>query len=156
AAVTSLFVLFADLFPKRLGMLFSERVALTVLRPMRFCMWLFAPLVWLFNGLADLLFRLFKLPATRPDDITAADIVAMADAGAEAGGVLKQEQQLISNVFELDARGVTSVMTLRDSIVHFTLDESEESVRAKIATQPHGKYPVCQDAIDHVIGYVDA
>lgn len=155
AFVTSLFVLFADVTPKRVAMVRPELVAMAVVRPIQLCMWLFAPLVWVFDGLADRLFRLLKLPSVRAEDITADDIVAMADAGALAGGLLRQEQHLIANVFELDARIVPSAMTARDSIVFLTLGESEESIRNKIATSPHGKFPVCKDTIDNVIGYVD-
>ena len=153
--VTSLFVLFADLLPKRVAMVRPEPVAMAVVRPMQLCMRLFAPVVWLFDGLADRLFRLFKLPSARAEDITPADIVAMVDAGAQAGMLLRQEQHMISKVFELDERIVPSVMTLRDSIVFLTLGEPEESIRSKIATSPHGKFPVCRDGIDSVIGYVD-
>ncbi len=153
--VTSLFVLFADLMPKRLSMVHSERIAVLVARPMQFCMWLFAPLVWVFDGLATALFRLFGVPAARADDITADDIVAMADAGAETGGLLEQEQHLISNVFELDTRIVPSAMTSRENIVFLTLGESDESIRRKIAEHPHARFPVCEDVIDRVIGYVD-
>ena len=55
--VTSLFVLFADLMPKRLAMVQPERIAVAVVQPMQMCMWLFAPLVWVFNGAANLIFR---------------------------------------------------------------------------------------------------
>ncbi|MFT3759583.1 MAG: hemolysin family protein [Thauera sp.] len=154
--VTSLFVLFADLMPKRLAMVRPEHIAMIVVRPMLLCVWLFAPLVWIFNGLADVLFRWLKVPSVRVEDITADDIVAMADAGAQTGALLRQEQHLISNVFELDSRIVPSAMTSRESIVFLTLSESEESIRRKIAGHPHGKFPVCEDGIDSVIGYVDS
>lgn len=154
--VTALFVLFADLMPKRLALVQPERVAVALVQPMQVCTWILAPVVWVFNGLADRIFRLLKIPSVRTEDITPADIVAMADAGAQAGALLRQEQHLISNVFELDSRIVPSAMTARESIVFLTLSESEESIRRKIADHPHGKFPVCEDGIDSVIGYVDA
>ena len=49
-----------------------------------------------------------------------------------------------------------SAMTSRENIVFLTLSESEESIRRKIAEHPHGKFPVCEDGIDSVIGYVDS
>jgi len=153
--VTSLFVLFADLMPKRLSMVQPEKIALLIARPMQWCMRALSPLVWVFDGLATVLFRMLGLPAARQDDITADDIVAMADAGALTGGVLAQEQHLIANVFELDTRLVSSAMTSRESIVFLTLDESDESIRHKITAYPHGRFPVCEDVIDRVIGYVD-
>jgi CBS domain containing-hemolysin-like protein len=131
-------------------------VAVAVVKPMQWCVIVFAPLVWVFDGLANRIFKLLKLPNVRPEDITSDDIVAMADAGAQAGALLKQEHQLIANVFELDARTVPSAMTTRESIVFFTLNESEESIRAKLGGQPHGKFPVCESGIDTVVGYVDS
>lgn len=154
--VTAAFVLFADLMPKRLAMARPEAVALRIARPMQLCMWLFAPLVWVFNGLANRIFRALKLPSARHDDITPDDIIAMADAGARTGGLLNQEQQLIANVFELDARIIPSAMTPRESIVYLTLEDSEEGIRKTISERPHGKFPVCEKGIDSVIGYVDA
>ena len=154
--VTSLFILFADLLPRRIGMVWPESVAMAVVKPMHACMWLFAPLVFIFSGLTNLIFRLLRLPPNRQDSITADDIMALADAGAQSGELAEQEQKLITNVFELDVRIVPSAMTIRDNIVYFTLAESEESIRAKIARHPHGKFPVCRDAIDSVVGYVDS
>lgn len=155
-AVTSLFVLFADLMPKRLAMVEPERISVAIVGPMLLCMRIFTPLVWVFNGLADRLFRSIGVSGERIEHITAADIVAMADAGAQAGGVLRQEQHLIRNVFELDSRFVPSAMTSRESIVFLSLGETEDSIRRKIAEHPHGKFPVCESSIDSVIGYVDS
>ncbi|BCQ47090.1 hypothetical protein ERHA55_46170 [Erwinia rhapontici] len=104
--VTSLFILFADLFPKRLGMIAPETMALKIINPMRFCLFLFRPLVWFFNGGANILFRLFKIPLVRKDDITSDDIYAVVEAGALAGVLRKQEHELIENVFELESRTV--------------------------------------------------
>ncbi len=83
--VTSLFILFADLTPKRIGMISPEAVAVRIVNPMRFCLMIFRPLVWFFNGMANLIFRLFKLPMVRNDDITSDDIYAVVEAGALAG-----------------------------------------------------------------------
>ena len=75
--VTSLFILFADLMPKRLAMIAPERIAVSVVRPMAFFIVLLKPLVWFFNGLANLFFRLFKVPTLREDQITPEDIIAL-------------------------------------------------------------------------------
>ena len=52
-AVTSLFVLFADLLPKRLAMLAPEKLARRLVRPLHGCIVMFKPLVWIFNTLSD-------------------------------------------------------------------------------------------------------
>ncbi|MBK0035633.1 HlyC/CorC family transporter [Erwinia sp. S43] len=154
--VTSLFILFADLFPKRLGMIAPESVALRIINPMRFCLFLFRPLVWFFNGGANIIFRLFKIPLVRKDDITSDDIYAVVEAGALAGVLRKQEHELIENVFELESRTVPSSMTSRENVVWFDLHEDEASLKGKIAQHPHSKFLVCNEDIDHIVGYVDS
>ncbi|WP_147194560.1 hemolysin family protein [Pantoea sp. MBD-2R] len=154
--VTSLFILFADLFPKRLGMIAPEVVALKIINPMRFCLFIFRPLVWFFNGGANIIFRLFKIPLVRKDDITSDDIYAVVEAGALAGVLRKQEHELIENVFELESRTVPSSMTSRENVVWFNLNEDESSLKEKIANHPHSKFLVCNDDIDHIVGYVDS
>ena len=154
--VTSLFILLADLFPKRLGMSAPEQVALRVVGPMHLFQRLVRPVVWLFKGMSEGLFRLLGLPDRRDEGVTSDDILAMAAAGAEAGVLAAQEHQVIENVIELDTRLVTSSMTARDSIVHLMLDDSEALIRARIDQYPHSTYLVCDGDIDHVVGYVDS
>lgn len=154
--VTSLFILLADLTPKRIGMIAPETIALWIIHPMRFCLVVFRPLVWVFNGLADGIFKLFKIPMARKDDITSDDIYAVVEAGALAGVLRKQEHELIENVFELESRTVPSSMTSRENIVWFDLNENETSLKNKIADHPHSKFLVCNRDIDHIVGYVDS
>ncbi|MTD41236.1 DUF21 domain-containing protein [Erwinia sp. CPCC 100877] len=154
--VTGMFILFADLTPKRIGMIAPETIALRIINPMRFCLIVFSPLVWFFNGLANSIFRLFKLPMARKDDITPDDIYAVVEAGALAGVLRKSEHELIENVFELESRTVPSSMTSRENIVWFDLHEDEQSLKTKIAEHPHSKFLVCNEDIDHIIGYVDS
>ncbi|GAA3550524.1 hemolysin family protein [Zobellella aerophila] len=154
--VTSLFILFADLMPKRLAMIAPERIAVAVVGPMSYFILVLKPLVWFFNGLANLFFRLFKVPTMRKDEITPEDIIAMMDAGAQAGVLQQQEHHLIENVFEMESRTVTSAMTARESLIFFTLKESQDSIKTKIAEHPHAKFMVCEDSLDKVVGYVDS
>ena len=154
--ITSLFILFADLFPKRLGMAEPERLAVRLARPMAWFMALLRPLVWFYSRGADALFRLLGLSSLRDDRITSDDILAMMEAGARAGVLAAREQQVITNVFELDTRTVSSAMSPRDRVAFFLRDEPDSVIRLRIAAEPFSTYPVCEGDIDHVVGYVDA
>ncbi|WP_111895971.1 hemolysin family protein [Acinetobacter sp. MB5] len=154
--VTSLFILFADLMPKRLAMIAPEKISISVIEPIQIFIKVCKPLAWIINAIANLLFRLFKVNTTREDNITFDDISAVMDAGAQAGVLQKQEHHFIENVFELEERNVPSSMTTRENVVFFTLNESEHSIRQKLAEYPFSKFLVCNETIDQVIGYVDA
>lgn len=154
--VTSAFILLADLLPKRLSMAEPEMLAVRVYQPMQWCMTIFKPIVWFYSRCADGLFRVLGLSSKRDERITSEDILAMTEAGAKAGLLAVQEQQVIANVFELDSRTVGSAMTQRDRIAFFYQDDSDDIIRARIAEEPFSTYPVCVGDIDHVVGYVDA
>ena len=156
AIVTSLFVVFADLAPKRLGMAEPERVAVRVIGPMERFLFLFKPIVWLYTRSTDLLMRLLGLPTQRDERITSDDILALAEAGTQAGVLDRLEQQVIENVFELDTRIISSAMTPRDRVAWFDLRDTDQVVRMRIAAEPFSTYPVCDGSLDRVLGYVDA
>lgn len=156
ALVISLFIVFSDLFPKRLAMAEPERLALLLNGPMRLCMRVLKPVVWVYSRATDALFGLLGLSTQRDDRVTSDDILALAEAGAQAGVLARDEQQVIANVFELDTRTVSSAMTARDRIAWFDLSDSDAIVRARITAEPFSTYPVCEGDIDHVVGYVDA
>jgi CBS domain containing-hemolysin-like protein len=153
--VTALFIIFADLMPKRIAMTAPEQVSIRLVRPLLIFIKICTPLIFLINGAANSLFKLFNISTVRNDAITYDDIYAMVDAGAQTGAIHKQEFHLIENVFELESRTVPSSMTSRESIIYFTLKENSDSLKQKIAAHPHSKFLVCDQTIDTVVGYVD-
>ena len=154
--VTSMFVVFADLLPKRLGLAEPERVAMILIGPMHAVRLALRPLVWLYARCADALLRALGLPLQRDERITPDDILALAEAGTQAGAIDRPEQQVIENLLELETRTVSSAMTPRDRIAWLHHDDPDEVVRARIAAEPYSTYPVCRGELDQTLGYVDA
>lgn len=154
--VTFVFVLLADLIPKRLAMIRPEPIALYTAPIMTFLIVVLKPVVWLFDFLANLMFALFHLPTVRQENLTSADIVAFVDAGAQAGVVKAQEQHLIENIFDMQTRRVTSTMTTREYIVFFDRHDNREVVLEAVARYPHSKLLICDNGLDKIIGYVES
>lgn len=155
-ALTSLFILFADLLPKRLAMIMPEAVAMRMVTPMLWVTYLLTPVVFLFNGVTNVLLRLFNVPIERQETVTTEDIVAMMEAGAEDGSLQKQEYQLIGNVFELETRNIASTMTPRDQIIYFDVDETSEEISQKMIDHPHNDFLVCNGSLDKIEGIIDS
>ena len=59
-------------------------------------------------------------------------------------------------MFELDTRTVETVMTTRERIVFFVLDEDEAQIRSRIAVAPLDLPRLRGRGVDRVAGYVDA
>ncbi|WP_374564604.1 hemolysin family protein [Ideonella sp.] len=154
--ITSLFIVLADLVPRRLGMNEPEQLAMRTVGVMSSLTTLLKPLVWVFNGLSDGLSRLLGLPLKRDDRVTHHDILALTAAGTLAGAVASEEQQVIENVFELDTRTVETAMTTRERVVYLSMDDDDTLLRNRVAESPHSTYLVCGEGIDEILGYIDA
>ena len=155
--VTSVFVLFADLMPKRLAMSNAEAIALKMVRPMLVLIFVLKPLFWVFDGTANTVFKLFGISTVRQEEMTSEDIYAVMDAGAEAGVVGHQEHHLIENIFEMQERTVTSVMTAREYIEYIDVDDAKQSIINLMIRAPHHKFLVCrEDDLEQIIGYVES
>ena len=153
--ITMVFVLFADLIPKRIGLNKPVSLALMLIGSMMFLIWLFKPFVWLLTEMSNGILKLMGLPTKNETTITS-DILATVGAGTEAGLLDSSEQEAIENVMSLEDRLVTSAMTPRDSVTYFKISDTFEKIRPLIESNPHSKYLVCDSTIDRVLGYVDS
>ncbi len=153
---TTLFVIFADLLPKRLAVARPESAAMSVVRPMYIIIKCLRPFVFILEHLSDALMHSMGFPTKRQDTITSEDILASVGAGTAAGVIAPQEEAVIQNVFDLESRLVPSAMTPRENIIYFTLEDTEEIVRSKISSIPYNRFLICDKDLDHIIGYVDS
>lgn len=154
--VTLLFIIFADLIPKRIAMTRPESTALGMVRLMQCFIIIFKPLVWLLTVTSGCIMKLLGIPTTTKEKITNEDIEATVEAGVAAGIIAPQEQTAITNVMDLESRLIPSAMTARDNIVYFDLCEDYESITAKVRAYPHSKFLVCDKTIDQIVGCVDS
>lgn len=152
--ITFLFVQFADLIPKRVAMVYPENIALKTVNLMSILIFVFKPVIKIINFIADFVLGIFRIDSARNETVTYDDIVAVVDAGAVSGILQEKEHSLIENIFELDSRWVSSIMTTRDEISYLTLDDSEETLREKIMDYPHNKFLITSSDIDSILGYV--
>lgn len=152
--ITFLFVQFADLIPKRVAMVYPESIALKTVNLMSILIFVFKPVIKIINFIADFVLGIFRIDSARNETVTYDDIVAVVDAGAVSGILQEKEHSLIENIFELDSRWVSSIMTTRDEISYLALDDSEETLREKIMDYPHNKFLITSSDIDSILGYV--
>ncbi|WP_233143411.1 hemolysin family protein [Aggregatibacter actinomycetemcomitans] len=154
--VTASFILLADLMPKRLAMTSPEVVALRTVRIMQICIFLLKPIVWVFDSVANFIFRIFKVSTVREESMTSEDIVAVVDAGAEAGVLKAQEHYLIENIFDMQQRTVTSTMTTRENIIFLDRTFTRQQVLDTLTKNSHSKLLICDQGLDHILGYVES
>ncbi|WEJ58987.1 hemolysin family protein [Devosia sp. FJ2-5-3] len=154
--ITSVFVMFGDLVPRRVAMMIPERTALMVVGFVEMQIRILRPIVLLFSAISDWIISLLRIEPDRSDEITTEDFRMILAGGEASGALMKREHQLINNVLALEMRSVTSVMTVRDDIVFLDINDTRETQREKVRYFPFSRYPLCDGGLDNVIGSVRA
>ena len=157
-AITCITIVFGELVPKRIGQLYPEAVARWVARPMAALARLAGPLVRLLSMSTQGVLQLMRIDTQRGQEVTEAEITASLAEGVSAGLIEEHEHQMVRNVFHLDDRPLTSVMTPRSDIVWLDASLSPAQALDQLRTfephQQHSWYPVCRDGLAHVQGVI--
>jgi putative hemolysin len=152
--ITILTIWLGELVPKRLGLHSPERIARVVAGPMLFLSKAFSPLVRIMSGATDLILRLIGVKASDEPPITEEELQVLLDQGTRAGVFEEAEQDMVEGVFSLSDSRVYSLMTPRTEIVWLDINDSVETIRAKVAEHGFSRYPVCEGGLDRILGIV--
>lgn len=154
--ITSVFIVFAELIPKRMAFSDPEKVATLVINPLLFFLMIFKPFVILLSSVAEIILKFFNVSTQRDDAVTFEDMSAMINQGAKSGILEEKEHHLIENVLSLTDRKVISAMTYKDDVVFLDLNYSPEEIKARFLSHPHSRFLVCDGQIDNLIGFIEA
>ena len=152
--LTYVSLILGELVPKRLALTQPEAVASVISRPMQVLAAAGRPVVRLLSASTDGVLRIFGVHQVKQAGVTADEIRVMLEQGAEEGVFEPREQQMVSNVLNLDERRVGGVLTPRSEVVYLDVSQSPEANRAKLMRDPYTVLPLCEGGLDRVIGFV--
>jgi putative hemolysin len=152
--VTFLSILFGELIPKKIALVYAERIAMATAPFMLFLSKSTFPIIWLLNQSATLFFRLFNIKQVNQSSVTEEEIKALVSESAESGEIDEKEQEIIERVFHLGDRSITSLMTHRSDIVWLEVHGNMGDLVVKMQPNPHSVYPLCEGSIDEIKGII--
>lgn len=159
-SITFITIIFGELVPKRIGQMFPETVARWVALPMAGLAAVFKPFILLLTICTKAVLRLLRVGGPGTPIVTEEEIRASLIEGVNAGLIEKHEHQMLRNVFHLDDRPLTSIMTPREDIVwldaQLSVSDALAIIHAESQYSIHSWYPVCRAHIDRVVGLVSA
>ncbi len=156
-AMALVMLIFAELVPETIALQHSERLALTLARPLAVISILAMPVVRLMVWLSNVISRLFGAgPRGEMPFVTEEEIKTLVDAGEEEGVIQEEEKAMIYSIFELGDTLAREVMVPRIDVV--ALDVATPMLEAldTIMEAGHSRIPVFQETIDNVVGVLYA
>jgi CBS domain containing-hemolysin-like protein len=145
--MTLLILVFGEVLPKSLATRNNIMVARSTIFFIRWCMFLFSPLIWLLNFIPKLTGKIQHSPTA-----TEEELMTFVEVVEEEGEIKEEEKKLIHNIFEFDDTNASEIMTPRRDM--FVIDIDAPLDLKAIAEMGFTRIPVVQGDIDHVVGIV--
>ena len=156
ALITVLHVVIGELMPKSIALQFPEKTTLWVAKPMFVITKLFAPMIFLLNGLGNFLLRLCRIePATTHHMVhTSEELNMLIDASFKGGALNEKEAEILQNVFKFSDLTAAQVMIPRPDMVCLPLEISVDELNNVMIENQYTRYPVYDNDLDHIVGFI--
>mgnify|MGYP000630291660 CR=1 FL=1 len=138
--LTYLSLIIGELVPKRLALLFPERIAGVVARPLNLMSLILGPFVSLLTGSTSLVLKLLGIRDEKGEAITQEEVETTLAEGMGAGLIEPGEKQMMTEVMRLGDRTVRVAMTPRTEVYRVSIDEAD--VISQIRDCPYSRFVV--------------
>ncbi|MBE6562722.1 MAG: HlyC/CorC family transporter [Ruminococcaceae bacterium] len=151
--VTTVVVLiFGEITPKSLAKEFPEKFAMFALPFVKFLMFIFAPLCFIFSLWTNLLSKINK--NEEDDSITDDELLTIVKEAENEGGLDKHESELIQNAIAFDDRQALDILTPRVDVIAVQSDATEEEINKVFSDSGYSRLPVYEGSLDNIIGII--
>ncbi len=154
--ITILHIVLGELVPKSIALQRSERTSLLIITPLIFFTKVFHPFIWILNGAGQLILKLFEItPPTGKQLVHSEEEIRMLlSQSANEGEIPSREVEMVNKVFQLGDTSVKYIMIPRTDVLAFNIASALKDLVIKINEHPHSRFPVFENTIDTVIGFV--
>jgi len=154
--LTLLVLIFGEIIPKNLAMLYSEKISLAYCNIIYFLMNIFTPVIYIIDALSGLIMKLLHIdPNKKISLMTESELKTYVDVSHEDGVIESEEREIIYNVFDFSDAVAKDVMIPRIDMVTVSLDTNYENLLKVFRESMYTRIPVYEEDKDNVIGLVN-
>ena len=147
-------IVFGELIPKRMGLIFPEKIAVMMAKPITLLSTIAKPFIWLLTSTNNFVLGIFGIKEKNDGLVTEEEIKAMLHQSVEGGDVKIIEHNIVERVFALGDRRVRELITPRKDLIYFDITDGLQMIKEKSNIESHSIYPVVDKNLDNLIGYV--
>ena len=146
---TVIILIFTEILPKTLGVVYSDRIAPPLARPLNGLVWIFRPVI----SIMSVLSRAIR-PKKEGPDHTEDDIMAIVSLTRRSGVIKPYEEKSIRNILLLDSKTVEQIMTPRTVVFSLSSEMTVAEARESQPDWPHSRIPVYDEDPEDIVGVV--
>lgn len=153
-SITFFSIVFGELIPKRIGLMFPETIATFVAPSMKILSMIARPFNALLIATNDFVLSIIGLKNAQNETISEEEIKAIIQESTNAGEIQEIEQDIVERVFALGDRTVSEIMTHRSDVIWVDQKDNLDEIKEKIKDEFHSVYLVCDKILDDWKGVV--
>jgi CBS domain containing-hemolysin-like protein len=151
--LTFLHIVLGELAPKSVALVRPEGVSRIIATPLIFFSRIMSPLIWVCNGAANALLKLFNVSRVTEIQGHSPDELRLLVMQSRAHGRLDEsDTAMLAGVLDFHYKKARDVMRPRTEVVSLETTASEQEVWKLIKEERYSRYPVIRETIDDVIG----
>ncbi len=154
--ISFLHIVLGELVPKSLAIQKAESIALATAAPLKAFYFVFYPVIWALNHIANLVLHIMRIQPANEADLSHSEeeLRMLVDASQKYGYLDTMEGKLLDNVFEFSDRIASEVMIPRQDMVCLFIQDTFEEILEVLKEYGHTRYLLCDDDKDNVLGLV--
>ncbi|MBF2641812.1 hemolysin family protein [Listeria seeligeri] len=146
-------LVFGELYPKRLALQKSEKIARVSVRPIMAVGVLLRPFVKFLSFSTDILVKITRMEKnTDNEKMTREEMQLLIETGRRDGVIEVEELQMLRGVFEMDNKYAREVMVPRTDAFMVDAETDSEALCDALLSENFSRVPVYTDDQDSVLG----
>jgi CBS domain containing-hemolysin-like protein len=153
--ITVLHIVFGELAPKSLAIQRSEKTTLVIAYPLQLFFFIFRPVIWMLNSIANFILKLVGIKPIHGADLHSSDeLKYLVKQGQENGRIDAAEYKIIRNAFDFSEQSVKQIMVPRVNVFAFDINDFNDAMLDRILEESYSRIPCYEDDIDNIVGVV--
>lgn len=148
---TLILLVFGEILPKIAGTSQADRLVLLYVRPLRFFMFLFTPVVFLVSKLVEKLAVIWT-PKEHAPEVTDEELVDILETIEEEGVFTEQESELIKSAIEFSDVTAEDIYTPRVDVSAFDIEDDLRELMHDPDLIGYSRIPVYRETVDNILG----
>lgn len=150
--LTFLHIVFGEMIPKSLALLFPDKTARAVWWPMRLSSFVLAPLCWVLNSIGNLLLRMLGLPVSQDMALVYSpeELRLVFEESRDEGVLDPERQRILDSIIDLGDTPLWRVMVARTQISALDWNTTVAEAAARARLEQYSRYPLYAGDVDNI------
>lgn len=146
-------LVFGELFPKRLALQKSEKIAMFSVIPILYVSKITVPFVKLLSASTNALVRIVGINKENLEEkVSKEEIKSLVEVGQEYGVINQTEKDMINSIFDFDDILAKEIMTARTNVFLVNVNDPINEFLDKLLEEKYSRIPVYEEVFDNIIG----